>query len=121
MKSDSDGHSLLDKARQQPEFLKAGLRKLLRARTRLLVCMLTLPVYMIALWMLLSNGREVDLFMYFYMALWGVFAIDMAIRKCPRCGNQFYVKSIWLNLITKTCVHCGLNKAEIEVGDTEEF
>jgi len=50
-----------------------------------------------------------------------VFAIDMAIRKCPRCGNQFYVKSIWLNLITKTCVHCGLNKAEIEVGDTEEF
>ncbi len=32
---------------------------LLRSRTRLLVCFLTLPLYIAAVWALLSNGREV--------------------------------------------------------------
>jgi uncharacterized protein (DUF983 family) len=32
----------------------------------------------------------------------------MARRRCPNCGEQFFVKIIFLNLITRRCVHCGL-------------
>ena len=88
--------------------LKKRLRKISRARTRLLVCFLTLPVYIGALWILLNNGRGVETFMVVYMILWAGFAVDMSMRRCPACEQQFYVKSILLNLISRDCVHCGL-------------
>jgi len=84
------------------------LRQISRARTRLLVCLGTLPVYMVAVWFLLENQRSVDSFMFMYMAVWSGFAIDMARRRCPNCGEQFFVKIIFLNLITRRCVHCSL-------------
>ena len=80
---------------------------LLRSRTRLLVCFLTLPLYIAAVWALLSNGREVGALMWIYIALYSGFAIDLVRRRCPSCGEQFFVKSILLNLLTKRCVHCG--------------
>ena len=83
----------------------------LRARMRLLVCFLTLPVYVIAVWVLLNNNRDVSSLMWAYMALYGVFAFDMVRRRCPNCGEQFFVKSILLNLISKRCVHCGQKAA----------
>ncbi len=86
---------------------KTALRKILRARTRLMVCFCTLPVYMAALWILLSNQHDIDSFMYFYMAMWAGFAVDMASRRCPDCDNQFFVKLILLNLLTRRCVNCG--------------
>ena len=88
------------------------LRKILRARTRLIVCFLTLPVYMISLWILLNNQRGIESFMYIYMALWSGFAVDMALRRCPECHHQFFVKSVLLNLITRRCVHCGYSTQE---------
>lgn len=96
-----------------------ALRNILRARTRLIVCFWTLPVYMIALWALLNNGRNIESFMFIYMALWAGFAVDMALRRCPECGNQFFVKSILLNLFTQRCVHCGLSQHREE--DRQEF
>jgi uncharacterized protein (DUF983 family) len=45
--------------------------------------------------------------MWIYIALYSVFAIDMVRRRCPSCDEQFFVKSILLNLLTKRCVHCG--------------
>ena len=84
-----------------------AVTSLLRSRTRLLVCFLTLPLYIAAVWVLLSNGREVGALMWIYIALYSVFAIDMVRRRCPSCGEQFFVKSILLNLLTKRCVHCG--------------
>ena len=92
----------------QPSQQQTELRKLSRARTRLMVCLLTLPVYAVALWVLLSNRQNIDAFMYIYMGMWAGFAIDMARRRCPGCGQQFYVKSILLNLVTRRCVHCRL-------------
>ncbi|MEQ9069363.1 MAG: hypothetical protein RLO18_21695, partial [Gimesia chilikensis] len=83
------------------------LKQIDRARTRLLVCLLTLPVYVGALWVLLNNGRDIDSFMYIYMAVWAGFAVDMARRRCPLCNKQFYVKTILLNMVTRRCVHCG--------------
>jgi hypothetical protein len=100
--------TIQDLSQQQYEHLRQQLRQIGRARTRLMVCLLTLPVYMVAVWFLLQNQRSVDTFMFMYMALWAAFAIDMARRRCPNCGQQFFVKVIFLNLISKRCVHCTL-------------
>jgi len=111
--------------RQLSEQHQSALHKIMRARTRLIVCFWTLPVYVIALWILLSNGRNIESFMFVYMALWAGFAVDMAMRRCPQCTKQFFVKSILLNLITRRCVHCGLSSQEKKkVGkkrDRQEF
>lgn len=101
--------SLLAKAaRTDSAFRQQTLRKIGRARIRLLVCFWTLPVYVVAVWMLLSNGRSVDSIMWVYMGLYALFAVDMARRRCPRCSEQFFVKTILLNLRTHRCVHCEL-------------
>jgi len=84
------------------------LRKIGRARIRLLVCCWTLPVYIIGIWTLLGNGLAIDTFMFVYMALSAGFALDMSLRRCPCCRQQYFVKSILLNLISRRCVHCGV-------------
>lgn len=93
---------------ERSEFLSLqhSLRKIERARIRLLVCFWTLPVYVVVVWMLLNNGQNVDLVMWIYMGLYALFAVDMSRQRCPNCQNQFFVKSILLNLISKKCVHC---------------
>lgn len=90
-----------------PVKTEKALRRIGRARTRLVVCFWTLPVYVVAIWVLLNNGRGIDSMMWIYMAVYAGFAIDMSMRHCPVCHKQFYVKSIFLNLLTKKCVHCG--------------
>jgi|GEM_PF-1060425 len=106
---------------QQTPYIRKMLRQISRSRTRLLVCMLTLPVYMVAVWLLLKNQRGIDTFMFLYMAMWAAFAVDMARRRCPLCGKQYFVKSVFLNLISKRCVHCKLVPAQATViGDSEE-
>lgn len=97
-----------------PAELERDLRKVARARTRLIVCFWTLPVYVVAIWMLLNNGRSVDSMMWIYMAVYAGFAIDMSNRDCPSCKKQFYVKSIFLNLLSKDCVHCGQSSKSAE-------
>ena len=82
-------------------------RALSRARTRLLVCLGTLPVYMIAIWVLLNNQKDIESLMFIYMGLWAGFAVDMARRKCPVCHEQYFVKNILLSLRKKSCTHCG--------------
>lgn len=91
------------------EKMLAQSKALLRARTRLLVCFWTLPVYIAAVWILLNNGRDTEAFMYIYMGMWGGFAIDMVRRLCPSCHRQFFVKTILMNLRTRKCVHCGFD------------
>ena len=86
--------------------LGRSLRRIARARTRLVVCFWTLPVYVVAIWLLLNNGRNIDSMMWIYMAVYAGFAIDMSMRYCPVCRKQFYVKSIFLNLLSTRCVHC---------------
>jgi len=95
------------------------LRKVGQARSRLMVCFYTLPLYMIALIMLLNQGRNISLFMFVYMAVYAVFAIDMVVKKCPGCDGQFYVKSFFLNFVTRKCVHCGLFSRPIHDDDTQ--
>ncbi|MBQ15406.1 MAG: hypothetical protein CMQ17_13530 [Gammaproteobacteria bacterium] len=85
-----------------------ALREITRSRSRLFVCVFTLPVYILALWALLNNGRDIIGFMFFYMCLYAIFAINMASKRCPDCGKQFFVKVFLLNVITKNCVHCSL-------------
>ncbi len=97
-----------------PVKLGKDLRAISRARTRLAVCFWTLPVYVLAIWVLLNNGRSVDSMMWIYMAVYAGFAIDMTMRNCPSCHKQFYVKKIFLNLLTRQCVHCGQTSAPTE-------
>jgi len=105
-----------EKPPASPDPVKFGkdLRGIVRARTRLAVCFWTLPVYVLAIWMLLKNGRGIDPMMWIYMTVYAGFAIDMSMRNCPNCCKQFYVKSIFLNLLTKQCVHCGQTSAPSE-------
>ncbi|MCG8414975.1 MAG: hypothetical protein MI746_12215 [Pseudomonadales bacterium] len=84
-------------------------KALLRARTRLIVCFWTLPVYVVAVWVLLNNQRDIDTIMFIYMGMWAGFAVDMVRRPCPSCHRQFFVKSILMNLRTRSCVHCGFD------------
>ena len=88
---------------------RVELRKLMRARTRLLVCLWTLPVYVVAVWILLGNQRDIAALLYITMALWAGFAFDMVRRLCPVCHRQFFVKTILMNLRTRSCVHCGFD------------
>lgn len=107
-------------ARANTQFRQQTLRKIRRARTRLLVCFWTLPVYVVAVWILLNNGRDIDTIMWIYMGLYAIFAVDMASRRCPRCNNQFFVKTIVLNLITHRCVHCDLALDGSDPDDTSQ-
>ncbi len=102
---------------QQSAETRQALHQILRARTRLVVCLLTLPVYIAAVWFLLQNQRGTDTFMFIYMAMWAAFGFDMARRRCPDCHEQFFVKTIFLNLISKRCVHCGLTPTQRLGGD----
>lgn len=97
-----------------------ALKKVLRARTRLLVCFATFPVYAIGVWLLLSSGRSIEGFMFIYMGLWSAFAFDMTMRKCPACKKQFFVRSILMSLTSKKCVHCGLDKETITSAQSEQ-
>ena len=107
--------------RQSSPRKREALEKVLRARTRLLVCIATFPVYAVAVWVLLSNGNSIDNFMFMYMGLWTGFALDMSLRKCPACGEQFYVKSVFLRLTSKHCAHCGLDLAATENPDSSKM
>jgi len=95
-----------EQAEQQQQLQQ--LRRIDRSRSRLIVCFYTLPLYVIALILLLNEGRSVTAFMFVYMAVYAIFAVDMVVRVCPRCGEQFFVKAFFLNFFTRKCVHCGL-------------
>jgi hypothetical protein len=112
LQSDPQNSEPNQQSAEENQISPLALRKIRRARTRLLVCFWTLPVYVVAIWVLLNNGRGIDTLMWLYMGFYAIFAVDMAFRECPRCGEQFYVKTILLNLITSECTHCGIsNKA----------
>ena len=115
---DDDSQVVTPRRKSSPD-KRPQLLRVLRARTRLLVCIATFPVYAVGVWMLLSNGRSIDSFMFIYMALWSAFALNMSTRKCPACGRQFFVKVIFLNLLTKRCVHCGLDLDATENSDEQ--
>ncbi|MCB1672780.1 MAG: hypothetical protein KDI29_16755 [Pseudomonadales bacterium] len=85
------------------------LHRISRSRSHMLVCFYTLPLYIVALILLLNEGRGVTFFMFVYMAVYAAFALDMVLRKCPRCGEQFFVRILFLNFVTRQCVHCGLS------------
>jgi hypothetical protein len=34
----------------------------------------------------------------------------LQVWRCPRCGERFFMKSVWHNLFTSRCLHCGLEK-----------
>lgn len=94
---------------QERARLEQQLHRINRSRSRLMVCFYTLPLYVVALVLLLNEGRSVTAFMFVYMAVYAIFAVDMVIRTCPRCGEQFFVRSFFLNFFTRKCAHCGLS------------
>jgi len=119
--SEDRSEALITPRRKSSPNHRPSLRKVFRARTRLIVCLWTLPVYVITVWILLMNRQPVDTFMFIYFALCAGFWLDMARRKCPACGKQFFVKSILLNLITRKCVHCNLDWAATQTPDEGEI
>lgn len=90
-----------------PEQLTA-LHRIARARSYMLVCFLTLPLYVAGLLLLLNGGRGISTLMFAYMGVYTVFAVNMAVRRCPRCHRQFFVRHVFLNLFARHCAHCGL-------------
>lgn len=85
-----------------------SLRAIRNAKSRLIVCFCTFPLYVVAVNGLLRNGNDITGFMLLYMALYAGFGINAAIKRCPECHEQFYVKGYFLNIFTSKCAHCGL-------------
>jgi hypothetical protein len=101
--------------------LQRRLRRIDRSRSRLMVCFYTLPLYIVVLFLLLNQGRSILLIMFVYMGVYAFFAVDMVMRLCPRCGRQFFVKSVFLNFITRHCVHCGTSCRESTSRNSRRF
>lgn len=93
----------------QPPPFAARLLILRRARNYLMVCFLTFPLYVYAITELLGNGRDITWLMLSYMLLYAVFGINMSVKRCPRCHQQFFVKKYFLNPFRRSCAHCGLS------------
>ena len=89
----------------------AEAKALRRARSRMMVCFWTLPLYMLAIWMLLTNRRETDAIMFVYMGVWAGFALIRAAA-LP-CVKAIYVKHVLMNLRTRRCVHCGFDSHSV--------
>lgn len=85
------------------------LKKIKRARSQLMVCFLTFPLYVMAVSSLLGNGQDISVLMLLYMALYAGFGINLSVRRCPRCHQQFFVKQYFLNPFPRSCAHCGLS------------
>ncbi len=85
------------------------LRQVKRARSQLMVCFLTFPLYVMAVSALLGNGQEIGVLMLSYMALYAGFGINLSVKRCPRCHQQFFVKQYFLNPFPRKCAHCGLH------------
>lgn len=94
---------------EQEQQYGAELRDVKRVRTRLMVCFLTFPLYVLAVTRLLDNGQDITWLMLAYMVIYAVFGIGMAVRRCPRCRQQFYVKHYFLNPFRRQCSHCELS------------
>ncbi|GEM_PF-351270 len=85
------------------------LKQIKRARSQLMVCFLTFPLYVMAVTTLLGNGQDIGVLMMLYMALYAGFGINLSVRRCPRCHQQFFVKKYFLNPFPRSCAHCGLS------------
>lgn len=87
----------------------AVLKQIKRARSQLLVCFMTLPLYVMAVAGLVGNGQDISVLMLAYMALYAGFGINLSVMRCPRCHQQFFVKQYFLNPFPSKCAHCGLH------------
>ncbi|MBU2097635.1 MAG: hypothetical protein KKD00_02650 [Gammaproteobacteria bacterium] len=97
----------------QPPPFAARLHTIRRARNFLMVCFLTFPLYVYAITELLGGGRDITWLMLGYMLLYAVFGINMSVKRCPRCHQQFFVKKYFLNPFRRSCAHCGLDFGHI--------
>ena len=88
---------------------KDSLDGLRRARSRLFVCFWTFPVYVVVVTRLLNAGIGINMVMYAYMALYAGFGLHLALKRCPDCGEQFFVKTYFMNPFPRQCAHCGLS------------
>jgi hypothetical protein len=87
----------------------AVLKQIKRARSQLLVCFMTLPLYVMAVAALVGSGQDISVLMLAYMALYAVFGMNLSVKRCPRCQQQFFVKHYFLNPFPRKCAHCGLH------------
>ncbi len=96
-------------SQKEPSGQGNSLSVIRRSRMRLLVCFLTFPVYAWAITALLNQGNDITLYMILYMIIYAVFGINASVKRCPSCGEQFFVRKYFLNPFTSSCQHCGLS------------
>jgi hypothetical protein len=87
----------------------AGLKVIRQARSHLMVCFLTFPLYVWGVMQLLENRQDITWLMLAYMALYAGFGINASVKRCPRCHGQFFVKKYFLSPFRRSCAHCGLS------------
>jgi len=91
---------------------REALNAIRRSRSRLMVCFLTFPLYVVAVTRLLDNGQDTTWLMLVYMAIYAGFGIAMTVKRCPDCHEQFFVKQYFLNPFRRRCAHCGLSYSD---------
>jgi hypothetical protein len=55
----------------------------------------------------LGNTAVFIIFVTLFLMATGVGAYRMSFL-CPRCGNPFFEKGFWQNILARKCMHCGL-------------
>lgn len=91
---------------------REALNAIRRSRSRLMVCFLTFPLYVVAVTRLLDNGQDTTWLMLVYMAIYAGFGIAMTVKRCPDCHEQFFVRQYFLNPFRRRCAHCGLSYSD---------
>lgn len=84
------------------------LRAIRRARARLYVCFCTFPIYVFLVMRIVEAGQDTTMILLAYMALYACFGVIVALKRCPQCHQQFFVKSFFLNPFRSRCAHCEL-------------
>jgi len=98
-----------DNEKEEEQRKIARLDEIRRARNYLFVCFWTFPIYVLVVTRLLNAGNGITMVMYAYMLLYAGFGLNAAVKRCPQCSRQFFVKSYFLNPFPRQCVHCGLS------------
>jgi len=57
------------------------------------------------------HNHELTNVLGFTWFLFTIIAVGrVQVWHCPRCGERFFMKSVWHNIFAGSCLHCGLEK-----------
>lgn len=81
--------------------------RILKRIGTLSVIFISLTVASVALGLIDTDSRGLQMPMYCWMLFELVMLTVTHEARCPRCGQRFYAKGLQFWQVTKRCLHCG--------------